>query len=132
MREEGIVIKASGDLCEVSVRRKTACGENCASCKATCGAREQICVAKNILGAVVGDRVVIEMDSQKVLKSAFLVYILPVLVFLVIFAIISENGGSQLVSALCSVVAAIVVFVWLRFYDKKHKKDFIPKVTEIL
>lgn len=132
MREEGIVIKVHGDLCEVSVRRKTACGENCASCKAPCGAREQLCVAKNVLGAAVGDRVAIEMDSRKVLKSAFLVYILPILVFLMIFAIISESGGSPRASAICSATAAIAVFVWLRTYDKKHTKDFMPMVTEVL
>lgn len=132
MREEGIVVKVYRDLCEVSVLRKTACGENCASCKATCGAREQLCVAKNMCGAAVGDRVAIEMDSRRVLKSAFLVYILPILVFLTIFAIISENGGSPRVSAICSVAAATAVFVWLGVYDKKHTKDFMSKATEVL
>ena len=71
MREEGFVKAIKDDTCEVIIKRKTACGENCASCKAGCEAREQVCVAENTLGANVGDKVIIEMDSAKVLKSAF-------------------------------------------------------------
>lgn len=131
MREEGFVKSVSGNTCEVIIRRKSACGENCASCKGGCEAREQLCSAENTAGAAVGDRVVLEMDSSKILKSAFLVYILPILVFLAVFAFVSELGGTA-VSALCALGAAAAVFVCLGIYDRQHKNDYLPSVTEII
>lgn len=132
MKEVGTVIKTEGDLCRISVRRKSACGENCASCKATCSSREHICTAKNSVGAKTGDRVVVETDSRKVLKSAFLVYILPILVFLAVFAAVLECGKSQLISALCAIFGAAAVFVGLRIYDSKKESEIMPNVTDIL
>ncbi len=131
MKEIGIVIKSSGDLCEVSVRRKTACGENCASCKATCSSREHICTAKNLAGAKIGDRVALETDSKKVLKSAFLVYISPILAFLAVYAIVSSYF-SQGISALAAILAAALHFYRMHNYDKRHKDELLPEIREIL
>ena len=130
MREEGIVIKADGKLCQVSVRRKSACGENCASCKAACSSREHICTAKNLVGAEKGDRVILETDSKEVLKSAFLVYILPILAFLTVFLVVSIRF-SQGISALTAVLAAALHFLVMHGYDKKHKDDLLPEIKEI-
>lgn len=132
MRETGIVMKTDGNMCQVSVHRKSACGENCASCKAACSSREHICTAKNSVGAKTGDKVVLETDSKKVLKWAFLVYILPILVFLAVFAAVSEWGKSQLVSAFCAIFGAAVVFMGLKVYDGRKKEEIMPSVTEIL
>ena len=131
MREDGIVIEIMGDICRVSVKRKSACGENCASCKATCSAREHICEARDFAGAKVGDRVVLETDSKKLLKSAFLVYILPILVFLTVFMLASKRF-SQGASAVFSILATAGVFILMRMYDKCHKSELLPVVTEIL
>lgn len=131
MREDGIVTEVTGDICRVSVKRKSACGENCASCKATCSAREHICEAINSVGAKVGDRVVLETDSKKVLKSAFLVYILPILVFLTVF-MIASGRFSQGTSAVLSILATAGVFALMRMYDKRYKNELLPKISEIL
>ncbi len=132
MREEGFVKSVTGDMCEVAVKRKTACGENCASCKGACSAPEQICAAKNTIGAREGDRVCIEISTSTVLISAFLLYILPVFVFLTVFVAASENGSSGTASALFAVVAAVLVFICVMIYDRKHKDKHIPSITEIL
>ena len=131
MRETGIVIEASGGICRVSVKRKSACGENCASCKATCNAGEHICEVKNPVGAKVGDEVVLETESQKVLKSAFLVYILPILAFLTVYGV-ADLKFSGPVCATLAVGAMVVVFVLMRMYDKGHKDELLPEITEIL
>lgn len=131
MKETGIVIKVKDGLCEVAVRRKTACGENCASCKAACSSREHICTARNLAGAKVGDRVTLETDSQKVLKSAFLVYISPILAFLAIFMLVSLRF-SQGISALAAILAAALHFMAMHGYDKRHKDELLPEIREIL
>ena len=132
MKEEGFVKSVSGDICEVIVKRKSACGENCASCKAGCEAREHLCTAKNLIGAKVGDKVFLEMDSTKVLKSAFLVYILPILVFLMVFVIADEQGMNESMSALCAVVGSAIAFLGVSMYAKRKKNDYIPDVIEII
>ncbi len=132
MREEGFVKSVTGDMCEVIVKRKTACGENCATCKGACSAPEQICVAKNAVGAREGDRVCIEISTKTVLKSAFMLYILPLFAFLAIFIMMSESGRRGAVCALCAVGAAICVFLCVIAYDRKHREEHLPKVIEIL
>ena len=82
MRETGVVKSAGGEFCTCVTKRKSACGENCASCKAACSSREHTFTAKNTAGAKEGDTVIIEMSTGSVLKSAFLVYIIPLLAFL--------------------------------------------------
>ena len=131
MREIGTVIETSGELCRVSVKRKSACGENCASCKAACNAGEHICDAKNPMGAKPGDEVMLETESRKVLKSAFLVYILPIMAFLTVYGV-SDLKLSGVISACLAILAMAVVFALMRIYDKGHKDELLPEIVEIL
>jgi len=130
MRETGTVQSINGDFCNVIVTRKSACGENCASCKGGCKLQNQVCTAKNSIGASPGDKVLIEIDTGKVLKSAFLVYILPILVFIVVYFICDYflDYGQGLIA----LSGMLVVFLLLFFHDKKHKTDFISHVVKIL
>lgn len=132
MRETGTVKSVKGSECEVAVKRKTACGENCASCSAACSEREQICLAKNEIGAKVGDKVFIEIETVAVLKSAFLVYILPLLVFFTAYAVFESFLKSEAVSAVTSILAAGTLYLCLWAYDKKRKTDCKPRVVEII
>lgn len=131
MREIGIVLDTSGEFCRVSVKRKSACGENCASCKAACNAKVHICEAKNHIGAKAGDEVILETESKKVLKSAFLAYILPILTFLAVYGMV-DLKFSGAISAVFAILAMAVVFVLIRIYDKGHKDELLPEITEIL
>ena len=130
MKQEGVIKSISGELCEVVIRRKTACGDNCASCGA-CRMKFQQVTAKNPLGAEVGDYVAIEMDSKKVLFSAFLVYILPILVFFISFLAVQKLYASS--AAAVSVAVILTAMLWgvAVIFDRRHKADFIPIVTEI-
>ena len=132
MKEIGVVKSVEGGICLVAVNRKTACGENCATCKGACSAEEQIFSAKNAVGAIVGDKVSIEIDTKRVLKSAFLVYILPLLVFLAAYLTGAEIFENNIVTALGSVVSAGIVFLCLCIYDKKYKEKYLPTITEII
>ena len=131
MRETGFVKSVSGDLCEVVVSRKSACGENCASCRGACKMKKQVCTAKNEAGAEIGDHVIIEMDSTKILKSAFLVYIFPLLIFLGIFCATAQMY-SQMSATIFATAAAVIVFICLHFFDKKHKSEYLSRVLEII
>jgi len=131
MREEGIVKRELDGLCEVVVRRKTACGDNCASCGADCKMKFQQVTAKNQIGAKAGDSVIIEMDSKRVLLSAFLVYILPVLVFFISFFTVQKIYASSTLAPLVSAILTVAVFGVTVLFDRKHKSDFLPSVIKI-
>lgn len=132
MKETAIVKSLEGKNCICSVMRKSACGENCATCKATCSNREHTFVAENCVGAAVGDNVIIEMGTKKVLYSAFLVYILPLVAFLLGFSYILESGKGEMESALWGLVLGAAMWILVSFYGKWRKEEFVPQVTEIV
>ena len=130
MKEIGIVKEVTGEMCRVSVKRQSACGENCATCSATCKQKDALCIAKNTAKAKVGDKVVIEIATDKVLKSAFLVYILPIIVFFFVYFM----AGHYLLPypAVIALLAMVCVFAVLFFVDRRKNADFISEVQEIL
>ena len=67
----------------ISVPRKSACGHDCEEC-AGCGVSGAVIYAraKNEIGAQPGERVVVESSTQKLLGVVALVYLLPVVLFL--------------------------------------------------
>ena len=131
MREEGVVRKEQDGFCEVIVHRKTACGDNCASCSGACKMNFQSVTAKNTVGAKAGDSVLIEMDSKKVLFSAFLVYILPILVFLAAFYGMQKLNFTGVISGGTAAVLTVISFGITILYDRRHKSDFFPTVVKI-
>ena len=73
-----------GGMVEISVPRKSACGHDCEEC-AGCGVsgasvRAQ---ARNTVGAEVGQKVVVESSTKRLLGVMILVYLLPILCFFV-------------------------------------------------
>ncbi len=132
MKETGIVKSAEGEFCTCATIRKSACGENCATCKAACSSREHTFIAKNTIGAKEGDTVIIEMPTSSVLKSAFLVYILPLMAFLLGFSYFFEAGKNELTSAFWGLVFGGAVWISVSFYGKYNKAELTPEVTEIV
>ena len=132
MKETAIVKSVEGELCTCIIMRKSACGENCASCKAACSSREHTFSAKNLAGAKAGDTVIIEMGTKKVLYSAFLVYILPLVAFILGFAYFFESGKSEIVSALWGLMTGAIVWALVSFYGKRRKEELVPEVTEVV
>ncbi len=132
MREIGVVESVSGNMAVVSVKRSTACGEACATCLAQCSVRGNKVSVGNKIGAMPGDLVAIEMSTSRVLKSAFMVYILPLLMlFLGYFA--AEYKTDNEVTALISGLAAFgITFVFLLIWDKINRDKFITTITEII
>ena len=83
--EEGVVIRRDASGTWVKTLRSGAC-DSCSS-KAAChsmgGGKEMEVAAVNTIGARVGDRVVIKMDTAPFLKATFLVYLFPILLLVV-------------------------------------------------
>jgi sigma-E factor negative regulatory protein RseC len=89
--EEGVVVRADADGAWVKTIRGDAC-KGCSSktaCHTMGGGEEMEVSAVNPIGARVGDRVVLKMDTLAFLKGTFLVYMFPILM-LVGGAVIGE------------------------------------------
>lgn len=133
MRAEGVVESVADDkMAVVSIKRDTACGETCAGCGANCNMRNNSLTAINLIGAETGDRVFVEMHTKTVLKSAFVVYILPLVLFFLGYFASDFFGGSEMISAVCGGVLFVISFVLLHFFDKKHSKDINARICEII
>ena len=120
MTGEGTVVRTNGDTAIVSVRKTSACSHDCSECQ-TCTAPVFETEVLNPVGAIVGDRVVIEADTQKILLLSLLVYMLPVMLFIfaaVVCEMLAVGGG---VTALIFVCMAAIWFFVIRFANKKFK-----------
>ena len=67
---------------EISVPRKSACGHDCEEC-AGCGVTGAAvhARARNPIGAIPGQKVVVESSTKKMLRIVALVYLIPVALF---------------------------------------------------
>ena len=87
MKQKVMVLSTNGETAKVQYHRPTACHGDCSKCAGGCGAmaaQEEIVVtAQNLIGARVGDAVYIEGETKKVAWAILLVYVMPVVLFLI-------------------------------------------------
>lgn len=125
----GTVISVDENKATVSVKRVSACGENCANCKGACEATTATTIAENTAGARVGDVVKIESESGAVIRAALVLYMLPVAVTTLVAALTYGINLSNVFVILFSVMAFFVSFFVIKCFDKKlAPKSYITKV----
>ena len=112
-----------GGYAEISVPRKTACGHDCEEC-AGCGMTGAAIKAraKNDPNAQPGEKVVVESSTKKLLGVVALVYLLPVVGFLLGY-FLTEGLMSEGWRYAAAVIAAAVFVLPSVFYDRQTKKD---------
>ncbi len=108
---------------EISVPRKSACGHDCEEC-AGCGVSGASvrAVALNPIGARVGEKVVVESSSKRLYGMILIVYMLPLLFFLIGYfataALASE--GFRYTIAIAAFLLGILPAI---AYDRKVKRE---------
>ena len=104
---------------EISVPRKSACGHDCEEC-AGCGVTGTAvhATAENPIGAHPGQKVVVESSTQKMLHIVALVYLTPVILFLVgyLATISVESVALRYAAAVAGFVVGILAAV---AYDRR-------------
>jgi len=96
MTQDAIVTKLMpNNMAEVVVTRSTACGANCGNCESCIYQNELKTLAKNLIQAKPGQKVVIESKTSMVFGAAMLVYVLPLVIMLVFYAAASASGASE-------------------------------------
>ena len=96
MTQQGTIKKLlPGGRAEVEVTRRSACGHDCAKCGGCGGLETQTLyvTARTQTDAGIGDRVLIEGETGRVLGLGALVYMLPLVLFFIGYAIGNAAGG---------------------------------------
>ena len=109
---------------EISVPRKSACGHDCEEC-AGCGMTGAAIKAraKNGVDAQPGDKVVVESSTKKLFGVIALVYLLPVIFFLLGYFL--TEGLPEKLRYVIAIAAAVVSFLPSIFYDRYAKRQEI-------
>ncbi len=107
---------------EISVPRKSACGHDCEEC-AGCGVSGAAVHAKasNSIGARPGQKVVVESNTNKMLRIVALVYLIPVVLFLAGYLTAALLGATVGVQYGVSIVGFAVGIAAAIFYDRRLK-----------
>ena len=129
MTQEAIVTKLlPNGMAEVAVTRTTACGGNCGSCESCIFQSELKTSARNLVDAKPGQRVLIESSSSRIYGAALLVYILPLILLLLGFALATllklSEGTAIAMSFAGLLLGAVVIVLSQRHRSKKTEITF--------
>ncbi len=108
---------------EISVARQSACAHDCHECAGCGGTVAPVrAVVDNPIGALAGQKVVVESATRKVFGVILLVYLLPVVLFFVGYfaaAPLASEGlraAAGILAFFCGIVPAIV-------YDRRVRRS---------
>ena len=132
MNKIGIVTELSGTEAKVRIQRPSACGENCASCKAGCVPTENDVWAVNEAGAKTGDKVELEMQDKRVLLAAALVYIIPLCMLFVGYAIGGIFFAGEEFKILSGFLLMGICYAILSIMDKHLKSKYSLIIKKVL
>lgn len=130
MQQRGFVSTVNGNLARVIIQRESACGHSCSSCGGGCNESNSIMLdLENTLDAKAGDYIIVESKSSTILKSAFVAYIMPLMMMIAGVLIgmkIFESLSYQNYEALGFVVGLVflgISYFLLKGIDNKYFKD---------
>ncbi|HAQ40912.1 MAG TPA: hypothetical protein DCM73_08820 [Clostridiales bacterium] len=132
MDQVGRIEKIEGTKATVSVKRVSACGENCKGCSSACKQPSVIFETEMNGDYEVGDYVEITTENEVVFKQIFMLYGIPFLIMMatiVIVQLLSHSPDKDIISAIASVASLVVSFFILKAYDKTEMKKNTLKFT---
>ena len=121
MRESGKVVKILQDSkIEIEMRSTAGCNK-CGLCRIGLNDKAYL-TAKTDLNVSIGDTVEVEMSEKEVVLVAFLVFILPLILFFIGYAFLGYIFAGI-------VLASYYLVLWLYDRDSQKKEKFLPFVT---
>ncbi len=133
MVETGEVIKTKKDKVIISFERKTEC-DKCGMCAFGKDDMKVKLTLKNEVGAVKGDIVEVSMGDKFVLASAFIVYLIPIILVGLFLGLAIYFNLAEYIQIILAVLGLVLGFVFSFLIDKKLKmeKGFSPVITAIV
>ncbi len=130
MTANGKIKEINGNIATIEVFKEAACTGKCEDC-AGCKTSSVSAVAYNEIGAKVGDVVEIYAPSKKVMKLAFLVYVVPVLI-LIFGGIIFSFPGYKILKAISLILLICLYICFIIYENNKSKKNIQNTVTRVI
>ncbi len=139
MEERAQVIRlVNKDIAEVELRGHSACSA-CGKCSHGAGKDIRYDVI-NPINARVGDMVVLEMETKKLLSAVFVIYLLPLLTLILGFGIgswinsILKVTSGEGFAVVVGLVFMALTFVFVRLFDRRagQNSGFRPKIKRII
>ena len=127
MIQKALVLKTFPDnTAELSVQRQSACGGNCSGCGGCSSGKNVITViADNPISAEKGQMVLVETKTSEIIRYAFLVYIIPVILLIVGYFSASFLSLSEPLCILIGFVFLCAGTVILHVFQKKKGIDAV-------
>mgnify|MGYP001090948900 FL=1 len=119
MEERGRVVKVENGVAEVEMERTSACAR-CGICLLSSGDKP-ILYAKDSLGVRPGDEVTVSMESKEVLKTAFLIYLFPLVGLIAGYFLGVKVFRTEATGILFAGVGFFAALYLLYRYDKRLK-----------
>ena len=141
MEQQGYIIEVvDRKTAKLKMQRHSACA-SCGKCATTSEKKDIIVEVDNTIGAQVGDKVKVNMETVNVLKAAAIVYIVPLVALLVgtigtyfVLDLLKINTNIETISGAIGLVSMLISFLILKMNDKKFRdsREYIPIVTEVV
>lgn len=131
LEEVGVVVLAHDKTAVVEMTKHASCA-HCGVC--TLGHHDKMRIeAENSIGARLNDRVKVAIPGAVILKSAFIVYIVP-LIALVMGFLTAKYFLGEMAGVVTGLLCAVGVFLGLHFYDKRLRlqQKILVRITEII
>ncbi len=133
MKEVGLVTSVDGDFAVIKVDKKDECSK-CGMCLFPKNANSVDFKAENTLGAVVGDKVLIESEKDGKLLGAVLAFLVPLILIALSAVITYVIIKKEIWMLILSVISIVLWYTVLAVIDKKLKKsfNFRTKIVSVL
>lgn len=141
MEQQGYIVEIIDEkTAKLKMQRHSACA-SCGKCATTSEKKDIIVEVDNKIGAKIGDRVLVNMDSVNVLKATAIVYAIP-LIWLMIGTIatyfviqtIGITNNIEVISGVVGLILMMVSFLLIKKKDNKYResREYIPIITKVL
>ena len=138
MKKIAEIVSIEGNIARIKVERSSMC-DGCAvkaqSDKCSCSHASLLGEAKSFeadavcdIPVSIGDKVIIETADSQVLRTAVLVFILPIVFFIAAYSLALYFTNSGAVSFVSAGIAFLLSFVFIGIAEKK-KRNKLPDIT---
>lgn len=141
MEQQGYIVGIIDEkTAKLKMQRHSACA-SCGKCTTTSEKKDIVVEVDNSIGAKLGDRVAVNMESMNVLKAVGIAYIFPLIGLLIgtigtyyVLQLIENTKNIEVISSTVGIIIMLISFFILRKNDSKlrESRQYIPIITKII
>ena len=141
MEQQGYIVGIIDEkTAKLKMQRHSACA-SCGKCTTTSEKKDIVVEVDNSIGAKLGDRAAVNMESMNILKAVGIAYIFPLIGLLIgtigtyyVLQLIENTKNIEDISSTVGIIIMVISFFILRKNDSKlrESRQYIPIITKII